>query len=85
MPNIPENQQFKDEVQHPGYPCVERGGIIWTYMGLTKDLPELPDFEFLRVPDEHRIYRVRGTSTIVPENLDWVEGVRDAMTVPTVK
>ena len=58
MPNIPEDQQFKDEVQHPGYPCVERGGIIWTYMGLPKALPELPDFEFLRVPDEHRIYRL---------------------------
>ena len=58
MPNIPADQQFKDEVQHPGYPCVERGGIIWTYMGLAKNLPELPDFEFLRVPDEHRIYRL---------------------------
>ena len=58
MPNIPEDQQLKDEVQHPGYPCVERGGIIWTYMGLPKNLPELPDFEFLRVPDEHRIYRL---------------------------
>ena len=32
MPNIPADQQFKDEVQHPGYPCIERGGIIWTYM-----------------------------------------------------
>ena len=58
MPNIPADQQFKDEVQHPGYPCIERGGIIWTYMGLAKNLPELPDFEFLRVPDEHRIYRL---------------------------
>ena len=58
MPNIPVDQQFKEDVQHPGYPCLERGGIIWTYMGLAKDLPELPDLEFLRVPDEHRIYRL---------------------------
>ncbi|HYA27332.1 MAG TPA: Rieske 2Fe-2S domain-containing protein [Acidobacteriota bacterium] len=58
MPNIPPAQQFKDEVEHPGYPCVEKGGIIWTFMGRSKDLPELPDFEFLRVPDEHRIYRL---------------------------
>ena len=42
MPNIPPEQQFMEEVQHPGYPCVERGGIIWTYMGFRKDLPELP-------------------------------------------
>ena len=58
MPNIPPKQQFMGEVQHSGYPCVERGGIIWTYMGLAKSLPELPDLEFLRVPDEHRIYRL---------------------------
>ena len=58
MPNIPPAQQFMEEVQHPGYPCVERGGIIWSYMGLAKVPPELPDFEFLRVPDEHRIYRL---------------------------
>ena len=28
MPNIPPAQQFKDEVEQPGYPCVERGGIV---------------------------------------------------------
>ncbi len=58
MPNIPPAQQFIDEVEHPGYPCVERGGIIWTYMGLAKDLPELPDLEFLRVADDQRVYRL---------------------------
>jgi nitrite reductase/ring-hydroxylating ferredoxin subunit len=36
MPNIPPEQQFMEEVQHPGYPYVERGGILWNYMGLAK-------------------------------------------------
>jgi phenylpropionate dioxygenase-like ring-hydroxylating dioxygenase large terminal subunit len=58
MPNVPLEQQFMDEVEHPGYPCAEYGGIIWTYMGLSKQQPALPDFEFLRVPDEHRIFRL---------------------------
>jgi hypothetical protein len=31
------------------------------------------------------VYRVRGTSTVVPDNINWVEGVMDAMTVPPVK
>jgi hypothetical protein len=58
MPNVPSEQQFTDEVVHPGYPCLEHGGIIWTYMGTSKDFPVLPDFEFLRVPDEHRVFRL---------------------------
>jgi hypothetical protein len=31
------------------------------------------------------VYRVRGTSTVVPDKMDWVDGVMDAMTVPPVK
>ncbi len=58
MPNIPAEQQFADEICHPGYPCVERGGIIWAYMGSAKQLPALPDLEFLRVGDEDRNYRL---------------------------
>jgi phthalate 4,5-dioxygenase len=58
MPNIPAEQHFMDEIHHPGYPCVERGGIIWTYMGSAKEQPLLPDLEFLRVADEDRNYRL---------------------------
>ena len=58
MPNIPAEQQFTDEIHHPGYPCVERGGIIWAYLGSAKPLPPLPDLEFLRVADGDRNYRL---------------------------
>jgi phenylpropionate dioxygenase-like ring-hydroxylating dioxygenase large terminal subunit len=58
MPNIPAEQQFSEKIFHPGYPCVERGGIIWTYMGTAKELPLVPDLEFLRVDDEDRQYRL---------------------------
>jgi len=58
MPNIPAEQQFADEIHHPGYPCVERGGIIWAYLGSAKPLPPLPDLEFLRVTDGDRNYRL---------------------------
>ncbi|HWP58093.1 MAG TPA: Rieske 2Fe-2S domain-containing protein [Candidatus Acidoferrales bacterium] len=58
MPNIPAEQQFCDAIRHPGYPCVEQGGIIWTYMGPATEPPPLPEFEFLMVPDEQRSYRV---------------------------
>jgi len=58
MPNIPAEQQFCDAIHHPGYPCVEYGGVIWTYMGPSKEPPALPEFEFALVPDEQRTYRV---------------------------
>src|SRR5215831_16875984 len=58
MPNIPAEQQFTDEIHHPGYACVEHGGIIWAYMGAAKEEPLLPDLEFLRVSDEDRNYRL---------------------------
>lgn len=58
MPNVPLEQQFMDEIHHPGYPCVEHGGIIWTYMGSAREPPLLPDLEFLRVADGDRNYRL---------------------------
>jgi phenylpropionate dioxygenase-like ring-hydroxylating dioxygenase large terminal subunit len=57
MPNVPPEQEFKNDVHHPGYPCLERAGFIWTYMGPAKQLPPLPEFEFLMVPEEQQTNR----------------------------
>jgi len=58
MPNVPVEHQFKDRIQHPAYPCVEHGGVIWTYMGPSEELPALPEFEFTMVPDDQRSFRL---------------------------
>jgi len=58
MPNVPPEQQFKSDIKHPGYPCVVKGGIVWTFMGGTAELPAVPDFEFLNVPEDQRFYRL---------------------------
>ena len=57
MPNVPPEQQFTEDIHHPGYSCVEEAGIIWTYMGAEQSRPPLPRFEFMQVPEEQRIYR----------------------------
>jgi phthalate 4,5-dioxygenase oxygenase subunit len=59
MPNVPPDHQFKEKIRHPAYPCVEKGGIIWTYMGPSAEPPPVPDLEFLTVPKEHRFLRNR--------------------------
>ncbi|HUZ78666.1 MAG TPA: Rieske 2Fe-2S domain-containing protein [Chloroflexota bacterium] len=45
MPNEPAESNFKQKVKAVAYPCAERNGIIWTYMGSRSTPPPLPDFE----------------------------------------
>ena len=54
MPTEAPNSNFKHRVKIVSYPVVESGGICWTYMGPKELQPELPDFEWLRVPESHR-------------------------------
>src|SRR5581483_3334931 len=54
MPNEPPESNFKDKVRTTAYPCRERGGIVWAYLGPPEHVPALPEFEFLTVPDEQR-------------------------------
>src|SRR5947207_3423504 len=52
MPNEPPESNFKDKIRAVAYPCQERGGIIWTYMGLEATPPPLPDLEANMLPAE---------------------------------
>ncbi len=45
MPSEPAESNFKSKVHATAYPCVERGGVIWTYMGTRSETPALPDLE----------------------------------------
>jgi phthalate 4,5-dioxygenase oxygenase subunit len=36
MPNEPAESNFKERIRQTAYPCRERGGVIWTYMGSRK-------------------------------------------------
>lgn len=54
MPSEPKGSTFKDRIKIKSYPCKERGGVIWTYMGPPEDMPELPELEWALVPDSHR-------------------------------
>ncbi len=43
MPSEPAESNFKSKVRAKAYPCVERNGIIWTYMGPREVPPPLPE------------------------------------------
>ena len=42
MPSEPAESNFKSKVKARAYPCVERNGVIWTYMGNRETPPPLP-------------------------------------------
>jgi phenylpropionate dioxygenase-like ring-hydroxylating dioxygenase large terminal subunit len=47
MPSEPAESNFRSKVRARAYPCIERNGIIWAYMGPRErdNLPPLPDIE----------------------------------------
>src|SRR5437868_14910863 len=54
MPNEPRDYNLQARVKAKAYPCVERGGLVWAYMGASEHKPEFPDLEWTRIPDSHR-------------------------------
>ncbi|HZR97378.1 MAG TPA: Rieske 2Fe-2S domain-containing protein [Chloroflexota bacterium] len=59
MPSEPPDSTFKDRLRTTAYPCVERGGIIWAYLGPADSRPALPRLEWTLVPDSHRYVHKR--------------------------
>jgi phthalate 4,5-dioxygenase oxygenase subunit len=45
MPSEPAESNFRNKVHTTAYPCKERNGIIWAYMGPREVAPPLPDIE----------------------------------------
>src|ERR1019366_10528845 len=50
----PEWPALKSEVTRTSYPAMERGGLIWAYLGPLDRMPEFPAIEAFAVPDSHR-------------------------------
>ena len=53
VPSEPEESGFCRKIKLKSYPLVERGGVLWTYMGPPEKQPPLPEWEFAMVPPEH--------------------------------
>ncbi|HSE91917.1 MAG TPA: Rieske 2Fe-2S domain-containing protein [Methylomirabilota bacterium] len=45
MPSEPAESSFKHKVKAVAYPCVERAGLIWAYLGPRQTPPAMPDLE----------------------------------------
>ena len=53
VPSEPHESGYCKKIKLTSYPCIERGGIIWTYMGPTDEKPAEPAFEWMSLPQSH--------------------------------
>jgi phenylpropionate dioxygenase-like ring-hydroxylating dioxygenase large terminal subunit len=54
VPSEPVESGFCRKIKLKSYPLIERGGILWTYMGPAEEQPPPPEWEFTAVPANHR-------------------------------
>jgi phenylpropionate dioxygenase-like ring-hydroxylating dioxygenase large terminal subunit len=69
MPNEPPDSNFKDKVRAAAYPCQERGGIVWTYMGPRSTPPPLPDIEPNMLPEGQYV------TYALQRECNWLQGL----------
>ena len=54
MPSEPVDGAMKAGARLKSYPTVERGGVVWAYLGPPALRPPAPDYEWTRAPATHR-------------------------------
>lgn len=73
-PNHTGNQeQFCNHVRVNRYKVVDRGGIVWVWLGQGAEAPKFPELPFVDLPQSQRSV----TSVEVPTN--WLQGVEASM------
>jgi len=68
MPAEPPESTYKDKVRQVAYPCVERGGLVFAYLGAGEP-PLLPNYEVLDYGAEHRLL------TLTFLNCNWLQSM----------
>jgi phthalate 4,5-dioxygenase len=69
MPSEPDESNFKSKISITSYPTVDRGGVIWAFLGPAEQTPELPGYDWLDLPESNRY------STKRIENTNWVQAL----------
>ena len=53
VPSEASESGFCERIRLTSYPLIEKGGIIWAYMGSEEHRPPAPDFEWMSLPKEN--------------------------------
>jgi phthalate 4,5-dioxygenase oxygenase subunit len=68
LPGIEPGSPIQKNMRVTSYPCLERGDIVWTYMGPAALKPEFPELEWTMVPSSHRF------ATRHIQECNWLQG-----------
>jgi nitrite reductase/ring-hydroxylating ferredoxin subunit len=52
--DLPQVPSLARKMKIKAYPCVERGGLVWAYMGSPEKKPAPPEVEWCLLPETHR-------------------------------
>ena len=69
LPSEPAESNFQRKIKIKSYPCIERGGLVWAYMGPLEHKPEFPEIEWAMVPASHRFV------TRHIQECNWLQGL----------
>ena len=53
VPSARDNPQVAERMRITAYPCIERGGLVWAYMGPPDKQPAPPALEWCTLPSDH--------------------------------
>jgi phthalate 4,5-dioxygenase oxygenase subunit len=64
-----ESRNMRNRLTVKSYPCVERGDVVWTYMGPPELKPAFPDLEWTLIPANQRF------ATRHVQECNWLQGL----------
>ena len=60
---------LKDKVRQTAYPCKEAAGIVWSYLGPPDNMPLLPNYEWMHLPQKN-LYVTKSI-----QDCSWLQGL----------
>jgi phenylpropionate dioxygenase-like ring-hydroxylating dioxygenase large terminal subunit len=79
QPAEPPGGSFADRVRHIAYPCIERAGAIFAYLG-PGEPPLFPGYDFLNAPEGHTVaHKLFSECNFLQGNEGNIDGTHNAI------
>jgi phthalate 4,5-dioxygenase len=73
VPSEPAENGFCSRIRLDAYPCIERAGVVWAYLGPEGKQPAEPAYDWTLVPDSHRYVSKR------LQECNWLQAMEGAL------